>query len=392
MTARRLRVLWITGAYQPEFSAGGLQCQGVAAALGGRIQARVLTTCTTPGLRVYDRVEGIPVSRVYVNLHSRLSRLRSAFSMAVELLRLLPSVDLVHVQGYSSKNILVTAVSKLLRRPLVVHLQTAQHDEPAVVRSAGRLAWWAFAAARLYLSVSHGLTDAFTAAGLSTDRIRYVPNGVDVVRFAPADEATRAATRRALNLPERPVVLFVGVVTPDKQPHLLFEAFARMQADPALPATLVIVGATDEQLFELGDRLADRIRADAERAGLSERVVFVAPTGRVEDYFRAATIFVLPSVREGMPIALLEAMASGLPCIASLLPGATDVLIEDGRNGRLVEPGNADGFANAIRALLSDPVSAARLGNAARDTVEANYTMAQVAERWMAAYREVTTG
>jgi glycosyltransferase involved in cell wall biosynthesis len=328
---------------------------------------------------------------VYVNLHSRLSRIRSAILMGLELLRLLPSVDLVHVQGYSSKNILITALSRLLRRPLVLHLQTAQHDEPAAVRAAGALAWWAFNGARLYLSVSDGLTHAFAAAGLSTDRVRQAPNGVDITRFAPADDAARAETRRALGLPDRPVVLFVGVVTPDKQPHVLFDAFARVQADAALPATLVIVGATNEQLFELGDRLADRIRVDAERTGLSDRVIFVAPTSRIEDYFRAATIFVLPSIREGMPIALLEGMSSGLPCIASLLPGATDVLIEDGRNGRLIDPGNIEGFAGAIRALLADPTAAKRLGDAARHLVEANYTMAQVADRWMTAYREVTT-
>lgn len=387
----RLRVLWITGAYQPEFSAGGLQCQGVAAALSGRIDGQVLTTCTTPGLAVHDQVEGIPVSRVYVNVHSRLSRLRSAVVMAVELIRLLPVVDVVHVQGYSSKNILVSVLAKLLRRPLILHLQTAQHDEPAAVRSSGALAWWAFSGARLYLSVSEGLTRAFAEAGLPTARVRQAPNGVDVVRFAPATEAARAEMRRALGLPERPVVLFVGVVSPDKQPHVLFEAFARVQSDAAPPATLVIVGATNAQLYELGDRLADRIRDNATRAGLSDRVIFVAPTARVEDYFRAATIFVLPSVREGMPIALLEAMASGLPCIASLLPGATDVLIEDGRNGRLIEPGNVEGFTGAIRALLADPAAARRLGEAARRTVEAHYTMAQVGERWLAAYREVTT-
>ena len=389
MSRPPIRVLWITGAYAPEFSAGGLQCQGVASALRERVEARVLTTCTTPGLTAHDRVAGIPVSRVYVNLHSRVSKIRSTLQMGLELLRLMPSVDLVHVQGYSSKNILVAAIAKLQRRPVLLHLQTAQHDEPVAVRSAGALAWWAFTAAHLYLSVSRGLTRAFTTAGLSTDRIRHAPNGVDTVRFAPATEAVRAEMRRTLGLPDRPIILFVGVVAPDKQPHVLFEAFERVQRDSSLPATLVIVGATNEQLFELGGRLADRIRGDAERAGLADRVIFVAPTSRVEDYFRAATIFVLPSLREGMPIALLEGMASGLPCIASRLPGATDALIEDGQNGRLVEPGDVEGFAEAIRALLADPDAAKRLGDAARETIEANYTMEQVAARWVAVYQEV---
>ncbi len=387
----RPRVLLVAGAYAPEFSAGGLQSQAVARALHVRMDIVVLTTATDPTLRRHDTVDGVEVSRITVT-QGGWSFVRATFRMLAELIRLLPRVDLVHIQGFSSKNILIAAMAKLFARPIVQHLQTAKHDEPNAVKAQGRLAWWAYSTADLYLSVSRGLTDRYLAAGLPADRIRDVPNGVDATRFSPADLDERLALRKQLNLPlDRPVILFVGVISPDKQPHVLLEAWVRTQQNPAFASTVVFVGASDPALFELGGRLIDQLRVTAAASGFADRVIFVPPTSQVQDYFRAAEIYAMPSLREGMPIALLEAMACGLACAASRLPGATDTMVEDGVSGRLVTPGDADAFATAISDLLADPATAGRMGAAARRTAEERYTMEHVADMWLDAYQHVLT-
>lgn len=386
----RLRALIVTGAYSPEYSAGGLQSQAIARALGDRAIVSILTTATDPALKANDTVEGIAVSRVIVNVTSRWSQARATLRLILELLRLLPRVDLVHVQGFSSKNILITAMAKVFARPVILHLQTAKHDEPAAVKAQGRLAWWAFKSASLYLSVSPGLTKPCLDAGLAAERFREVPNGVDASRFWPASHDERRALRTRLNLPvDRPLILFVGVISPDKQPHVLLDAWLRTQQDPGSASTLVFVGATDPTLFELGSRLIDQLRATVAASGFADRVVFVPPTNQVQDYFRAADLYAMPSLREGMPIALLEAMACGLPAVASRLPGSTDTMIEPGVNGLLVPPGDVAALANGLAALLSRPAEAAGMGAAARRTVEDRYTIERVAEQWMAAYDEV---
>lgn len=383
-------MLWVTGAYSPEMSAGGLQCRAIAAVLTGRMHVEVLTTATTASLPRQATVDGIAVSRVHVTIGSRWSAVVSALRMAGALVRVLPRAGLVHVQGYSSKLILVSLMARLFRRPVVLHLQTSKHDEPDTVRAQGALAWWAFRSASRYLSVSPGLTQRYLEAGLPESRIQEIPNGVDAARFAPAPAAERPALRRQLHLPEdRPIVLFVGVMMPDKQPHVLFDAWLQMRRATGLVSTLVFVGASNPKLYELADRLAERVRADADASGFGGDVLFVPPTSAVEDYFRAADVFAMPSAREGLPIVLLEAMACGLPVIASRLPGSTDTMIEPGANGLLVPPGDAGGLADGLARLLADPAEAERLGAAARQTVVARYTIERVAEQWLATYQQM---
>ena len=175
----------------------------------------------------------------------------------------------------------------------------------------------------------------------------------------------------------------------DKQPHVLFDAWLQLQRDPTLASTLVLVGATSPRQFEADAGLAEDIRRRADEAGFGDRVIFVPPTNQIHDYFRAADVYAMPSIREGLPIALLEAMACGLPCVASRLPGATDVMIEDDVNGRLVPPRETAALAAALGAVIANPDAAARMGAAARRTVEERYTMQRVADIWLATYLRV---
>lgn len=382
------RVLFVTGAYAPEFSAGGLQCQAVARVLKGRAAISVLTTSTTAGLPARTEVEGVPVTRVHVKLGE--SPLRSTGVMVGALRELLPDVDVIHIQGFSMKNVLLMAMARWFRRPVIVHLQTARHDEPETIGARGVLAWWAFSSADYYLAVSAGLHERYLAGGLPPDRIECVPNGVDTTRFQPSSVDQRMRLRRELGFPaDAPLILFVGVISPDKQPHVLLDAWAEAEEQHRLGATLVFVGATDPRLFELNDRLADQMQQRLAAIEGGDRVRFVPPTRDIERYYRAADVLVMPSIREGLPNVVLEAMASGLPIVASRLPGSTETLIEDRVNGRLVEPGDRSGFAAAIADVLRDPAGASRLGAAARRTAEERYSIELVADRWLATYQRV---
>jgi glycosyltransferase involved in cell wall biosynthesis len=383
-------ILMVTGAYYPEISSSGLQCQLVARMLRGRASIEVLTTSTDPALQRRDAVDGVRVRRVYVDVTSASSKARAAAAMVVRLVRSLPRVDLVHIHGFSTKNVIVTALAKLWRRPVVFSLHTAGHDEPAAAEAQGRLSAWAYRAADLFLSVSPALLDACVAAGVPRDRLRLVSNGIDTARFSPASAAERCALRRELGLPtDAPIVLFVGFFSREKQPDVLARAWLAMRAATGIDAALVCVGATRSKYYEVDETLAAGIREAAEGAGAGPRLIFVPPTHKIEDCYRAADVFALPSSREGLPVALLEAMATALPCVASRLPGATDTVIADGENGQLVPPGDVEALASALAHMLQDPQRAARLGAAGRATVESRFASGRVADAWLHAYSSV---
>jgi glycosyltransferase involved in cell wall biosynthesis len=380
-------VLMVTGAYYPEISSGGTQCRQIARALAGRVYVSVLTTAIDPKLPADDQVDGVPVSRVFIDVTSPASRIAALVRMTVALVPLIRRADVVHIHGCSGKNVLVTLVAKLMGRPIVLSLHTAGQDEPEAIRRSGRLSWWAFTSADLYLSVSPGLVAAYLAAGLPRPRIRQVPNGIDTDRFAPATLEDRRRLRERFQLSgDRPVIVFVGFFSSDKQPRVLFDAWVRLRTSAGIDADLVYVGATASPYFEVDDRIAGDMRSEAAQRGWADRLVLVGSTHDVQDYLRAADLFALPSRREGLPVALLEAMACGLPCVASDLSGSTDAIIENGRNGVLVPVGDSNAFADAMATLIADRQKAAAIGAAARDTVTQRFALGDVAKQWLAAY------
>lgn len=385
-----MNVLMVTGAYSPEISSGGLQSQIMAGALRGRAEVRVLTTALDPTTPRHSNVDGIEVTRIHVRPGHPLRQLRALFMMAGELFRLVRWCDVVHVHGVSTKNVLVTVVAKLVGRPLVLSLHTMGADAPEPIKRAGVLAWWAFRSASRYLAVSPALMQASLDAGVDPRRIQHLPNGIDTERFTPASAEERLALRRSLNVDiDPPVVVFIGYFSHDKQPRVLFDAWMRLRDDHGIDATACFVGAFQSAYFEVDPAIAVGMRGDAGARGRAGRLILTGPVDDVQRYLRLADVFVLPSRREGLPVALMEAMACGLPCVASQLPGATDALIEDGVSGVLVPVGDVPAFASAIASLLQDAARAALMGAAARQVILARFARATIAQRWLACYDEV---
>jgi glycosyltransferase involved in cell wall biosynthesis len=389
VAGRAPSVLLIAGAYHPEISAAGLQCQAVAAALRGRARFSVLVTAVDAALAPDEVVDGVPVSRVIVDVSSRASKAAASIRLVSRLAQMRSTVDLIHVHGISQKNVPVALMARALGKPTVLTLHTSGQDEPQAAAAQGSLARWAFTSARLILPVSPNLVGRCEEAGLRAPAVRLTPNGVDTGRFRPPTADERARLRQELQWPDRdPVIVFVGFFSRDKRPDLLFRAWSGLAAEGIL-SKLVYIGATASPYFEIDRSMAGRIRGEAARLGRAGDVLFVESTLEMERYLRAADVFVLSSAREAHPLALLEAMSCGLPVIASRLAGSTDVVIDDGINGCLVPPDDEAAMRDALSAVLHDPVKARQMGSRARDTVVSRYDIHRTAERWLDAYRAV---
>jgi D-inositol-3-phosphate glycosyltransferase len=187
-------------------------------------------------------------------------------------------------------------------------------------------------------------------------KVRVIPAGVDLDLFRPVD---KARARQSLGLTEKQVVLSVGRIEPLKGLDTLIGAFAMLDA-PA-DSRLLVVGGTPGR-----DREIDRLRSISERLGVQDNVSFVGAVDQAElpTYFSAADVFVLPSHYESFGLVALEAMACGLPVVASRV-GGPRAIIKDGRTGYLIPWHCPEPFAQRIDILLANPALRESMGRAA---------------------------
>ena len=180
-------------------------------------------------------------------------------------------------------------------------------------------------------------------------------------------------------------LLFVGRYGERKGCPELVAALSRARAS-GIEATLRFVGREEHE----GEELLLRREVEAQRVAGQVEFAGVAPPARLAEHYSTADVICLPSRREGMPLALLEGMAFGLPALATPVGGIADFVVS-GENGLLVEPGDVEGLADCIRRLASDAGLRRRLGEAARSRVEATAGDKELVRRWQQVYREART-
>lgn len=187
-------------------------------------------------------------------------------------------------------------------------------------------------------------------------RVKVIYNAVD---WSALDATvTREALRRELGIPEAAsVVTIIARLTEQKAHGVLFEAFA---GTPAL---------ADTHLLVIGDgELRDTLRERAAALGIAARTRFAGARRDLGNVLAATDVFAMPSLWEGLPLSMVLAMGAGLPVVASRVAGIPEV-VEDGKTGLLVPPGDATALGAALAQLLSDAGLRTRLGAAARDFV-----------------------
>jgi len=225
-----------------------------------------------------------------------------------------------------------------------------------------------------YFAVSEHVRDRLAAGlHLPVRKLRVVYNGIDPGPFGrPADPALRAAL--AGSDPARPIVLAVARLSPQKGLDVLVDAAAQVP-----DAAFVVAGGGPERAV---------LEARARDRGVAARVTFLGPREDVPALLAACDVFVLPSLFEGLPLSVLEAMAAERPVVASRIGGTGEAVV-DGCTGRLVPPGDPAALAAAIRELLARPDLARRYAAAGRARLEERFTARRMVEKVSAEYEEL---
>jgi glycosyltransferase involved in cell wall biosynthesis len=223
----------------------------------------------------------------------------------------------------------------------------------------------------VFAAISEDIERQWHALGVPRNRIVRTASGVDAEHFR------HGSSRVAASLPDGPKVMFTGRLHPQKNLDVLFDVWPDVVK--SVPAILMLVGdGVDRQ----------RLENKAKELGIAGSVHFTGAVDDPAEFLRAADLFVLPSVAEGMSNSLLEAMASGLPCVASEIGGNTD-LLGQGRTGWLVASDDRPGWTGAILRVLQNPALGRFVGGEARRRIEVEFAMPVVVDRYVEIYRRM---
>ncbi|MEW6172788.1 MAG: glycosyltransferase [Bacillota bacterium] len=226
-----------------------------------------------------------------------------------------------------------------------------------------------------YIAVSNYLAAALIEEGVPREKISVVHNGMD---REVSDGATAALYER-LGLPEgTPLVATVGRLHRVKGHQYFIEA-AALVLDRHPEARFLIMGSGPEKVFLEG--LVGRL-------GLEGRVLFTGFVKDVEQYYHLFKVLVLSSLSEGLPLTVLEALASGTAVVATRVGGLPEV-VQDGKTGLLVPPADAAALAAAINRVLENPVEAREMAALGKDFVAQNFSASRMAAGTLEVYQKV---
>jgi len=320
------------------------------------------------------------VSAIWVATHrsgSKFGKLRAALGGLWRATRYMPQVNIVHIHSsaYVSfvRKSLVYWVAAAWRRPVIWHLHTPNDDFARFFGAGGFLGWYA----RMVISKAERVVvlseswRSLVAPFISDDKVVVIPNPIpDIdVKSMPSD------------IPGGHRILYLAHLIQRKGYPFLISAFAK-----------AVRRFPDCRLVFAGSGEVEEARQLCDELGISDCVEFL---GWIEDpqrteELRKATIFVLPSYQEGLPMGVLESMAFGLAVITTPVGGIGDV-VNNGVNGLLVAPGDDSELTTALLELLGDRNLCRRLGEQASKDVS-SFSAERICGQWIDTYLDVLSG
>lgn len=362
-----IRVAMIIQAYHPHVGGAERQLAAIAPRLQRQgVDVHVLTRQQS-GLPRYELINGIPIHRIPAPGNPALASL--AFTtLALSLLAYLRP-QLIHAHEMLSPTTTAVFAKRLFRIPIVTKvLRGGDLGDIAWLKNhqvgRQRLATFRQSVDR-FIAISREIDRELESMGVAPNRRVFIPNGVNTQQYAPVTPAEKANLRHKLGLPSGPLAVFAGRLSPEKRvEHLLAIWPLLRQQHP--DASLLILGSGPDE---------PGLHAQA-----GPGVHLLGHVDNVAPYLKAADLFLLPSHTEGLSNALLEAMSTGLPCIATRVGGALD-LLDHTQNGWLVDRNAPDQMLEALDLLLDNPAQRYYLGRQARQLIVRDYSIGNTVDR-----------
>jgi glycosyltransferase involved in cell wall biosynthesis len=279
------------------------------------------------------------------------------------------SFDIIHAHTMEWSAIVAARLGRILKKPVVLKDSTMNGFQSLARFPSGRKLQVMVRHHGHFVAMTRAIHENLLLAGVVEERITDIPNGIVV------DKETRPSARGGKIIK----VLFVGNLyqQPAKGIDILLHAWRKVHMQ-----------FPDAMLQIVGDGVVPEYKELTDRLQITDVVRFLGKQSELAGYYSSADIFVLPSRREGMSNALMEAMLHAVPCIATDISGCQELIMKN-VNGILVPPGDPDLLANGISYLLSNPGIAKAMGEKGRETIVSNFNILKVADKYMTLYKKL---
>lgn len=375
-----MKVLVLTDYFPPHVGGGVekvvFEISRRLAKMGVDITVVTLNTMMAKGFEI---LEGIKVYRFRPIILTETTKAQLAISplLPLKILEVYKTEkpDIIHANNrFFFTTICSVILKKIVGKPLVttLHLGPMSLDRKILNLLIDvyekTISRWIITNSDKIIAVSNAVMKHALKLGASHKKIKVIPNGVDLKEFG----------LREFKKTESKKIIFVGRLFPNKGIQYLVEAAPIILArHPDVEFIIIGKGPMETELKKLIGRL------NVEHAF---RFLGIVPS--VPEIMRECDIFVRPSLTEGMPLTILEAMACGLPIIASKIPGTSEV-VKDGETGILIKPGDVKQLSDAVIKLIEDENYAKRIRVRAYEFIRNHYSWDRIAEEYLKIYNEV---
>lgn len=395
----KIGICTVLGAFYPEISGGAVQSLNLMNSLNHEYDFYVIATYKVSSERkrinkifVEEVVEDVKVFRINLYPGNIISEFLSLIAIFVVFFKLRKKVRIFHMYGYTRKSYILSILAKIFGKKIIVKSTSSGIDDSlSIKRSIVSSVFYSLADA--YIVTSPAQLESSKMAGLPGNKIYMIPNGVNLNRFNVIQAQEKISLREEMGIPaSSDVILSVTFFSSDKGVDLFAESLLLLPMDKLNNIFLIFVGSRDNKELEVDARVVEKVYNVIDNLNMKERSLFIDPTHDIGKYFMVSDIFILPSKREGLPNALLEAMACELCCIANRLEGITDYIIDYGKNGYLLDILTPESIAGRLEKVIGNKELQASLGKAARLKVKQNFNMNTVKEKYKNLYNFLSRG
>jgi len=372
-----IRVVTVIHGYYPRVGGAERQMQFLAPRLRERgIELFIITRRYDRSLKPYEEIDGVPVYRLPVPGPKAVASLVFTLYALFTILRLRP--HMIHAHEFISPSTVALLSKRWLGIPFVVtlHRSGPLGDVQKLSRkTSGRLRLDSLRKqTSSFVLISREIEEELTGIGIPPERMTMITNGVDTNVFTPLSLDEKVSLRQKLVLPGSALIgIYTGRLAPEKRVDQLIQVWNKVRSDfPGAELLVLGQGTEDAKLRQLA----------------GEGVRFLGGVDNVTPYLQASDLYVLPSIAEGLSVAMLEAMSCGVPALVTDVGGAREV-ITHGENGWIIPPDQIVDLEQAIRYLLENQEVRTSIGTAGRKRVMEAFSVKLAVEKLFDLYHQV---